>query len=151
MALIDDDVRRFAKHGNAFGFIRLCLAALVVVAHTPELIDGNRDRELLTGWFHTITFGELAVDGFFIVSGYLICGSWQKNPNALFFLVKRIARLYPAFAAMSVICIVMAAPAGGAPSAEIWTSLAGAAGQILTLQRPDVLRRLPVYHTCVSP
>src|SRR6476659_9650219 len=56
-----DDTRE-----NNFTFLRLLLATLVLVSHSFELIDGNRGRELLTSLFHTVSFGELAVDGFFL-------------------------------------------------------------------------------------
>jgi len=35
----------------------------VVLSHAPELIDGNRSRELLTRAFGTLSFGEMGVDG----------------------------------------------------------------------------------------
>jgi hypothetical protein len=38
---------------------------MVIVSHAPELLDGNRSREILTQVFHSISFGELAVSGFF--------------------------------------------------------------------------------------
>ena len=108
------EVERFGHHRNSFGFLRLAFAALVIVAHTPELYDGNRSRELLTMAFGTITFGELAVDGFFLVSGYLITGSWLKNPDVGAYLRKRVARIFPAFLVCSAITVLLVAPLAGA-------------------------------------
>ncbi|RYD28140.1 MAG: acyltransferase, partial [Lysobacteraceae bacterium] len=77
---------------------------MVVLAHTPELIDGNRSRELLTRLFGTISFGELAVNCFFIVSGYLISASYLNSPSAGSYLSKRVARIYPGFIVAFAIC-----------------------------------------------
>ena len=54
---------------NNFHFLRLALAGLVILAHSPILVDGDRHREPLTWIFGTgINLGDLAVDGFFLIS-----------------------------------------------------------------------------------
>jgi len=90
---------------NNFNFLRLLFALLVLVAHAPELADGNRSRELLTRVFHTLSFGEVAVDGFFLLSGYLIVQSWERGAGLWDFTRKRVRRIYPAFV---VACLVSA-------------------------------------------
>lgn len=74
------------RHDNNFGVLRLAFAFMVIVAHSFELIDGNRSREPLTRIFGTISFGELGVDGFFIVSGYLITQSLGRSSTFLSYL-----------------------------------------------------------------
>lgn len=100
------------QHENNFNFLRLFLAVLVLLAHSPELIDGNRDREILTRFFHTISFGELAVDAFFLISGYLILQSWQRSPQPSGFLKKRILRIYPGFIVATLISAFVVGPLG---------------------------------------
>ncbi len=95
---------------NNFGFLRLLLASLVVVSHSPELVDGNKSREILTNIFGTITFGELAIDGFFLISGYLILKSFYSSSGLKSYLLKRILRIYPAFIVASLFCILVVAP-----------------------------------------
>lgn len=130
------DVNRFGRHQNAFGFLRLVFASLVILSHTPELIDGNRHREILTRLFGTLSFGELAVDGFFLISGYLITGSYLKQAEIWSYLRKRIARIYPAFIAASLACIFVVAPLGG--GRIDFETLRVAALRIVILQGPDV-------------
>jgi peptidoglycan/LPS O-acetylase OafA/YrhL len=101
--------------GNNFNLLRLALASLVMLSHSFELIDGNRSRELLTRAFHTISFGELAVDGFFLLSGYLIVGSYIRRPHALRFLQHRVLRIYPGFLVCLAVCALTVAPIGAGP------------------------------------
>lgn len=105
---------RFGSHHNAFGVLRLLLAALVIVSHTPELADGNSQREILTNLTGTLSFGGIAVFGFFIISGYLITGSFIKSTSLKSFLRKRVVRIYPAFIISSLLCLLIVAPLAGA-------------------------------------
>ncbi len=105
----------FMSRNNNFNFLRLLLALLVLLSHSPELIDGDRHREILTNIFHRISFGELAVNGFFLLSGYLIVQSWQRTPKLYSFLRKRILRIYPGFSVATLICIFVVIPLAVAP------------------------------------
>ncbi|RYF44610.1 MAG: acyltransferase, partial [Cytophagaceae bacterium] len=107
------EVKRFGEHENAFGFLRLLFASLVIVSHTIEVHDGNARREPLTRLFGTITFGQFAVAGFFLISGFLITASYLKSPSPADYMRKRITRIYPGFIICSVICMVAFGPLGG--------------------------------------
>lgn len=93
------------RHRNNIGVLRLVLALLVIVGHAPELIDGNRLREPLTRVFHTLSLGELAVDGFFLISGYLITQSMIRTGSLRSYLVRRSLRIYPAFIVAYLVCV----------------------------------------------
>jgi peptidoglycan/LPS O-acetylase OafA/YrhL len=121
---------------NNFNLIRLALALLVIVSHSPEMLDGDRSRELLTRLFHTLSFGELAVDGFFILSGYLILQSWLGRPQPLAFLQKRLLRIVPGYlvAALLSAFVVGALGAGAGYYGQFWWG--GLARSLLLLDTP---------------
>lgn len=98
------------EHKNNFGFLRLLLASLVIVSHSPEIMDHSRNREILSSLFGTISFGELAVDGFFLISGYLILKSYYATGSVKSYFYKRILRIYPAFIVASCFCLLIVAP-----------------------------------------
>jgi peptidoglycan/LPS O-acetylase OafA/YrhL len=99
---------------NNLGLLRLIFAMCVLVSHSIELVDGNRSREPLTYIFGTLSLGELGVDGFFLVSGYLIAQSFENSASVLSYLWKRVLRIYPAFVVAFVISIVVVGPLSGA-------------------------------------
>lgn len=104
------------KRENNFNLLRMIFAVLVILSHSSELVDGNRSREILSQVFHTVSFGELAVDGFFLLSGYLIIQSWVNNPNVVGFIRSRILRIYPAFIMATAVCILIVGPLAAVPS-----------------------------------
>ena len=105
--------------GDAIGLIRLLLALAVLVSHLPELADGDRGREPLILLGASITLGELAVDGFFLLSGWLLTASLLRRPAAGRYLLARAGRLYPGFLAATAVSLVVVAPRAGAPLAGV--------------------------------
>lgn len=101
---------------NNFNLLRLVFATLVLLSHAPELIDGNRSRELLTNVFHTVSFGEFAVDGFFLLSGYLIVKSWCNSPDLVRFSRSRILRIFPGFIVATILCAFVVGPLASPPT-----------------------------------
>jgi peptidoglycan/LPS O-acetylase OafA/YrhL len=128
-----------AERQNNFNLIRIILALLVILGHSPEIIDGDRHRELLTRVFSSLSFGELAVDGFFLLSGYLIMQSWDAQPLAWPFLKKRLLRIYPGFIVAAAVCALVVGPLG-ATSAKYFASFETSEfiKSVLLLQIPAV-------------
>jgi peptidoglycan/LPS O-acetylase OafA/YrhL len=121
------------RHRDNIGVLRLILASLVIVGHAPEMLDGDRHREPLTMLFHTISLGELAVDAFFLISGYLITMSWIRSKSFLSYLERRILRIYPGFVVASLISVFVLGPlVGSSPQRILGSTLA----HIIGLQPP---------------
>jgi peptidoglycan/LPS O-acetylase OafA/YrhL len=107
-------------HTNQLVWLRLLLATAVIASHSSELIYGNRSHEPVTQLFHTMSLGEIAVSGFFVVSGFLVTQSYINGRSPFDYLRKRIFRIYPAFAVASLVCLIVVAPfSGSSPSSSI--------------------------------
>ncbi len=77
-----------------------------------------------TKWLHS--FGNIGVDLFFILSGYLIYGTVLKKPQPyLHFVRRRIERLYPTFSLMFVLYLVLSwlFPTESKIPADFWQAL----------------------------
>ena len=125
------------ERDNGFGFLRLLFASLVIVAHTPEIRDGNRSRELLTQVFHSLSFGELAVDGFFVISGYLITCSYLQSRSLKDYMIQRVRRIFPGFLAAYLVCILIVAPLGQIEWVGTLTERVSVALGALMLRQPS--------------
>ncbi len=125
-------------HRNNLNFLRLVLATLVILSHSPEIIDGNRHREILTRIFHTLSFGELAVDGFFILSGYLIVQSWLRSKGWTDYLKKRAFRIYPGFLVAYLFSVLVVGALGATNVPEYFRQIDwfNNLGCLLTLNPP---------------
>ncbi len=77
---------------NNFDLLRLVLAFTVCLAHLCE-VSGNWTFAPLGRFFHS----GIAVDCFFIVSGFLIFRSCQRSSGLASYFNKRIRRIFPAY------------------------------------------------------
>jgi peptidoglycan/LPS O-acetylase OafA/YrhL len=90
---------------------------LVIFSHSYMLGTGSEAAEPL--FFATrgqLTLGSLAVDWFFVLSGFLIAQSWERIHALGPFLAKRARRIYPGFIVAVAICswvvVPLASPTG---------------------------------------
>jgi peptidoglycan/LPS O-acetylase OafA/YrhL len=96
-----------AQRANNFGLLRITLATLVILTHSFYFVDGNALREPLIRWFHTLEFGDVAVDGFFIISGYLVTKSFLQSRSRAEYLGKRVLRIYPGYIMACAVSVVI--------------------------------------------
>jgi peptidoglycan/LPS O-acetylase OafA/YrhL len=91
---------------NAIGFLRLLLAVIVVWSHSFSIGQfGYRNFDPISSWSHwQFTAGELAVGGFFTLSGFLITRS-REHLDSTTFLWHRILRIFPGF----WVCLIVTA------------------------------------------
>jgi peptidoglycan/LPS O-acetylase OafA/YrhL len=100
---------------RCFGWLRLAFAAMVVIHHAPALIHHDLLHDPLRKITPGLALGGFAVDFFFIISGYLIAGSYLNSLNARGFVRNRLLRVYPAFGFMFLVQLLFLGPlAGGA-------------------------------------
>lgn len=98
---------------------RLLLAMAVVASHAPQLMDGDRRRELLTRACNALSLGEVAVLGFFLLSGYFAILGWEQRPRAIPFLCNRGLRIYPAYTVACLACALVVGPLASDASAYV--------------------------------
>lgn len=91
----------FASGRNNFNLMRLIAAWLVIYSHSWP-ITGSPGADLIGALTLQKSAGALAVDVFFLISGFLVAASVQRNPLRAF-LLARTLRIYPAL----IVCVVL--------------------------------------------
>ena len=132
------------RHRNNIGVLRLLFALLVIVGHAPELIDGSRMRDPFTHVFHALSLGEVSVDAFFLLSGYLITQSMTRSSSLGEYLKRRVLRIYPAFVLAWLVTVYAAGPlVGGHPASPGVRPLLGITVLAIPPRLPGALSGLP--------
>jgi len=111
---------RFDPRRNNFDLIRLVLAGTVGVAHGIVMRTGDQPQ------FGISTLGDFALDGFFILSGFLVTRSWLTLDNFWRYSWHRFLRIMPAFWLCLLVLAFVVAPIAlmieGRPLSELFTS-----------------------------
>lgn len=90
------------KKSNNFNLIRLLAAIAVIYGHTSA-ITGHGPIDLFLQYVGFKFIGGVAVDVFFVISGFFITSSFINAKNYKYFLASRILRIYPAL----IVCILL--------------------------------------------
>lgn len=95
-------------HRNSLGLLRLILAAAVIFDHAFPLGGYGHDPvlDLTRG---QATLGDLAVGGFFAISGYLIAKSGM-SADVVQFIWRRFLRIFPAYWTVLLFTALLVAP-----------------------------------------
>lgn len=89
---------------NNFNLVRLIAALAVLFSHSFALVGGAGELEPLHASLGT-TFASIAVDIFFVTSGFLVTASLLSRKSALEFVWARVLRIYPALVVMVLLAI----------------------------------------------
>lgn len=107
---------------NNFNLIRATLAFMVLVHH-GLVLTGNRvdPTNLITRFI--AGFGEIAVGGFFIVSGFLVTRSLFGRATVARFGLARVLRIYPGLIVMLLVTTALLAPFSTLAASDYFASI----------------------------
>lgn len=103
---MDSESKIAERNKNNFNVLRVIAASLVVLSHGYELPTGLAQHD----WAFHLTGRALswyAVNLFFVISGYLIFVSWERNPSPLSFFWARFVRIVPGLFVMLVTTVLV--------------------------------------------
>lgn len=99
-------------HGrdNNFNLLRIVAASAVLVTHSFALSAGSGEAEPLRASLG-LTMGTMAVDAFFVTSGFLVTASLLGRSGVLEYAWARVLRIFPALLVMLLLTVFVLGPA----------------------------------------
>ncbi len=97
------------SHDNNFNLIRLLAAYAVLISHSFVLVTGLGSDEPFMATIQ-YSLGGVAVDIFFVTSGFLIAGSLLRLPGFLKYFRARSLRIFPALIVNNLVIVLLVAP-----------------------------------------
>lgn len=98
-----------AHDRNHFTLVRWILASAVIFTHAFDLTGASGGDPMLP--ILGVAVSGLAVDGFFVVSGFLVAMSLERSRSLVSFAAARFLRIYPALAVVLVLSALALGPA----------------------------------------
>jgi peptidoglycan/LPS O-acetylase OafA/YrhL len=100
---------------NNFNLLRLVFALMVVAYHIVLVVPA---------WWWSVRepmaqVAEIGVQGFFVLSGYLVLASFERSASLGLYAEKRLRRLYPAYAVVILACAAAALAVSPAARADL--------------------------------
>lgn len=100
-------------HNNNFTPLRMICAIAVLYGHSWGLSLGIALGTDPISYYLLPTYGRslpsLAVEIFFVISGFLVCASYSKKNNVILFVRARFFRIYPGLVVAVLFCILLGA------------------------------------------
>ena len=93
---------QFAATPNNFNLIRL-LAALAVIYGHASAVTGHGPADWFLQFVGYKFIGGVAVDIFFVLSGFLVTSSAMSSRGLRYYVVSRVLRIYPAL----IVCVLL--------------------------------------------
>lgn len=88
---------------NNFDIVRLALASIVVLVHSYDLSNARVLRPI-AHWLSS----RMAVEGFFVISGFLIFASYERCSTLRQYTANRAWRILPAYWLSTIFCLAIA-------------------------------------------
>ena len=104
---------------NRFDALRLVFASFVVIYHIIALAALDVAGSIDSAASH---FADLGVKGFFVISGALVFGSFQRSADLRVYFSKRVRRLFPAYfviVTLPTVAAIILALINGASSIDV--------------------------------
>jgi peptidoglycan/LPS O-acetylase OafA/YrhL len=94
-----------SQGGDNFLLLRFIAASLVIYGHAPAIAGGYAPMDIFLrmGWGRFA--GAIGVEIFFVISGFLVTGSFYRRQHLIDFIWARFIRIMPAYAA----CLLLSA------------------------------------------
>lgn len=92
---------RLSGRNNNFNLIRFIAASMVMLSHSYPLTGNSGEPLSHLG----LSYGYVAVDAFFVISGFLVTGSLFTRASTLAFVRSRCLRIFPALVICNMVCI----------------------------------------------
>jgi peptidoglycan/LPS O-acetylase OafA/YrhL len=111
---------RTGERSNNFDFLRFALAALVIFSHSFDLLHGRESNPSLIATRGQTELGSVAVDGFFVLSGFLITMSFVNSGSVWDYMRRRALRIYPGYLVAALASLLFFAPFAMGFSRDYW-------------------------------
>lgn len=131
---------------NNLNLVRLIAAVAVLWSHSWPLTGASGGGDPVTHILPGLTAGEMAVNVFFGLSGFLITRSYLSASSVGSYVMARVSRIYPALVVCVLLCLVLATTIATAPPdfVKYWTYFKFNASAVATLyQLPGVFAENP--------
>lgn len=96
------DITKIPDKINSIEILRVIFTFAIIMFHIFVFIDPKQEV------FIYCRRSFFAVDFFFIIAGFFLCGSFAQNFKT--WIIKRFSRLFPAFFAITIICAIYTHP-----------------------------------------
>ena len=95
---------KYGSRANNINLLRFIAASLVIYFHMDFLL-GKSGYEIMGQGL-----GSIAVNVFFVLSGYLIASSWTHSSGFLSYLIRRAARIFPGLIVVVLVTVFVIGP-----------------------------------------
>ena len=110
---------------NNFDFLRFFLAVTVIYSHCFMIYYGvmEKTEPAIIFTHNQADFGDMAVNFFFIISGFLVVKSFENSLTTVEYLLKRILRIFPGFYVAFLVSVFVFGAIGAIHSTDIFGQL----------------------------